>query len=316
MMRALENFVGEPFRHRRFDLAWYRMSQLLHDRTNGRFDAGYMKLVRKLRPKVPLPQPVQMSAAEVAGTVDELRRDGCMILPITLSAADIEGLSSFAFSTPAIGRDLGRPISIAPDEIPADEPRYYWWMDQLAAVPAVQRIILEGPYCAIAQEYLGCRPILAHISLFLDRPFAGKFEPYSYHYDNEGPAFLKFFFFLTDVSIGTGAHYFMRGTQAHTKPAPFAKAGIYSEREIHTHYGQEREVVVRGPAGTILAEDTSGFHRGSVIERSYRLLLQIEFSAIEVPTEQELYRKLVPIAVQRLHPGVGAIAAKVFVAAE
>ena len=44
MIQALQNFVGEPLRHRRFDLAWYRLSQLLHDRTNGGYDAVYMRL--------------------------------------------------------------------------------------------------------------------------------------------------------------------------------------------------------------------------------------------------------------------------------
>ena len=56
MIQALENFVGEPLRHRRFDLAWYRISQLLHDRTNGGYDAVYMRLARIFRPKVSLPE--------------------------------------------------------------------------------------------------------------------------------------------------------------------------------------------------------------------------------------------------------------------
>ena len=160
MMRAFENFVGEPFRYRRFDLAWYRISQLLHDRTNGGFDSLYMSAARMLRPKVPLPVSPQMPAKETAAVVEQLRRDGYMILPERLSAEDIDEISNFAFSTPALGRDLGKGIPISRDNIPEGEPRYYWWMDQLAAVPAVQRIISEGPYCAIAQEYLGCRPII------------------------------------------------------------------------------------------------------------------------------------------------------------
>ncbi len=60
MMQALQTFVGEPMRHRRFDLAWYRISQLLHDRTNGAFDHGYMRMARLLRPKVTLPVSSQL----------------------------------------------------------------------------------------------------------------------------------------------------------------------------------------------------------------------------------------------------------------
>src|SRR5262249_2613889 len=152
------------------------------------------------------------------GVVDHLRRDGYMILPKLLQAQDIEDIRNFAFSTPGITDDLNKSIPISPERIPEGQTRYYWWMDELVRVPAIKRLITAGPYCAIAQEYLGCRPILAHVNLFLDRPFTGKFEAYAYHYDNEGPGFLKFFFFLTDVAVGTGAHYFIAGSQAHTKP--------------------------------------------------------------------------------------------------
>jgi hypothetical protein len=47
-----------------------------------------------------------------------------------------------------------------------------------------------------------------------DFHFAGKYDAYMYHYDNEGPGFLKFFFFLTDVAAGTGAHYFMASAKS------------------------------------------------------------------------------------------------------
>jgi hypothetical protein len=315
MMQALETFVGEPLRRRRMDLAWYRLSQLLHERTNGGFDSLYMKCARYLRPKVglhALPQPASNLAAEI---VSNLRRDGYMILPEPMATRDVEEIRNFAFSTPGMGNDLSRRIAIAADNIPDGQTRYYWWMDELATVPAVQRLIAEGPYCAIAQEYLGCRPVLAHITLFLDRPFEGKYEAYEYHYDNEGPGFLKFFFFLTEVDVGTGAHYFMSGTQPHVKPERVARATVYEAEKLYEQYGRDKEVIVRGPAGTILAEDTSGFHRGSKIERGYRLMMQFEFSSIDVPTDQELFRKLVPAPVAGLHPGVASIVRKFFVPA-
>ena len=234
MIQALENFVGEPLRHRRFDLAWYRISQLLHERTNGAYDAFYMRLAQIFRPKVSLPELSSARRDEIKDVVNRLRRDGYMILPELLPAQDVEEIKNFAFSTPGFGNDLNKRVSISSDNIPEGQARFYWWMDELTRVPAIQRLITAGPYCAIAQEYLGCRPILAHVTLFLDRPFAGKYEAYAYHYDNEGPGFLKFFFFLTDVTVGTGAHYFMAGSQAHTKPEPVARAAIYEEEQGFT----------------------------------------------------------------------------------
>lgn len=309
-MSAFQSFVAEPLRLRRLDLALYRASQLLHDRTNGRFDALYMMLARRLAP--PNSAPAGYGAMQVAETVGHLRENGYRIMSEPLAAAEVEELRRFAFSHQAIGDDMKTLYDIRPDAIPEGQARFSWWMHDLATCGAVQRLLLKGPYCAIAQQYLGCRPILAHISLFLDRPFEGNFEPYSYHYDNEGPGFLKFFFYLTDVDIGTGAHYFIAGTQDHIKPPRFGRAAIYQEEELFSHYSRNREVVVVGPAGTILAEDTAGFHRGSKIEHNYRLMMQFEFSALDAPTEQELRRPLRPIKVPDIDPDVASIVRKFF----
>src|ERR1041385_758162 len=76
IMSAFENFVGEPLRHRRFDLAWYRVSQLLHQRTNGGFDQLYMNAAKVLKPKVKLPASSQFSERDIAELVANLHQDG------------------------------------------------------------------------------------------------------------------------------------------------------------------------------------------------------------------------------------------------
>ena len=124
MIQALENFVGEPLRHRRFDLAWYRISQLLHDRTNGGYDAFYMRLARIFRPKVLLPELPPAQRDEIKDVVDRLRRDGYMILPELLPAQDVEEIKNFAFSTPGFGNDLNKSVPISADNIPEGQARY------------------------------------------------------------------------------------------------------------------------------------------------------------------------------------------------
>ena len=275
------------------------------------FTCGWLEF---FRPKVSLPQlPQQMD--EIKDVVDHLRRDGYMILPKRLPAEDVEEIK-LAHRHTGFGNDLDKRISVSPDNIPEGQARYQLVDGRTHEGSGDTTFNPAGPYCAIAQEYLGCRPILAHVTLFLDRPFAGKYGAYAYHYDNEGPAFLKFFFFLTDVAVGTGAHYFMAGSQTHPKPKPVAKAVLYEEEQLYNQYGRGKEIIVRGPAGTILAEDTSGFHRGSKIEHGYRLMMQFEFSALDVPTDQELFRKLAPTSVADLHPGIASIARKFLVRAE
>jgi hypothetical protein len=309
---AFESFVAEPVRRGRADLAIYRLSQFLHDRTNGKFDSIFMKIARHLKPKQTLPTSVDLRSVERDEVVADLRRDGNRILPFKLAEQDIAEIKAFAFSTPAYDKNINDVIAVAPGAIPPGRPRFVWRMGDLVKLQAIKRIILNGPYCAIAQEYLGCRPLLAHVNLMLDAPCEGVFEPYQYHYDNDGPAFLKFFLFLTDISPGTGAHHFIVGSQGPTKPPSVARSGLYSDEQIFAVYERCREVVAQGPAGTILAEDTKGFHRGSEITRDFRLLLQLEFSILQVPTEEDLAAPFPQVAVPDLHTGIAAIVRKFY----
>ena len=309
---AFESFVAQPVRHRRADLAIYRLSQLLHDRTNGKFDRAFMKIAPLLKPKQNLPASTDMTPAEREEVASGLRRDGYRILPFKVVERDIEEIRSFAFSTPAFGNSLEERCTVSPGKIPVGIPRFTWSMPQLTRLPAIQRIVLNGPYCEIAQEYLGCRPVLAHVSLWLDAPCEGRFEPYLYHYDNEGPGFLKFFLFLSDVEVGTGAHHFVAGSHHPIKPDSVARAGLYSDEQIFAAYARQSERIAQGVAGTILAEDTKGYHRGSNIARDFRLLVQLEFSVLDVPTDQELAMRFTPIPIPGLDPAVAAITRKFY----
>ena len=93
------------------------------------------------------------------------------------------------------------------------------------------------------------------------------------------PGFFKNFFFLTDVAVEPALINLWRALNRIRSLKPVARSAFYEEEQLYNQYGRDKEVIVRGPAGTILAEDTSGFHRGSKIERGYRLVMQFEFSA-------------------------------------
>jgi hypothetical protein len=309
---AFESFVAEPVRRGRPALAIYRLSQFLHDRTNGKFDRVFMKIAPRLKPKQILPASVDLTAAERDEVVSALRRDGYHILPFQLAEQDIAEIRSYAFSTPAFGNSLDKRHMVSPGNIPTGVTRFTWPMSELIRLPSVQRIVLTGPFCDIAQEYLGCRPVLAHVTMWLDAPSEERFEPYFYHYDNEGPGFLKFFLFLSDIEAGSGAHHFIVGSHHSDKPKPVSRAGLYSDEQIFAVYSRQREIIAQGAAGTILAEDTKGFHRGSKITRDFRLLVQLEFSVIDVPTEQELANPFAPLPIPGLAPAVGAIARKFY----
>lgn len=288
MIKTLQHFFWDPIRARHFGLFLFRLSQLLHERTNGKFDAWYVRLAKVFRPSVELPPSQWLAKEEAAKAVVALKADGCYVLPKSLSVAELEEIRAFAFSTPAYGAHLDERIFIREDRIPTDRGRYYWPMHALVQVPAVRRLIEDSALHQIAQQYLGARPVLSHVTLWMDPAYQGDFDPHVYHYDNDGPAFLKFFFYITDVEEDTGAHRYIRNTHAHQKPAPYRISRRYDENDLLNYFGADKEVVFAAPAGTIIAEDTAGFHRGTTVKRNHRLLMQFQYSLLDIPHEEDV----------------------------
>jgi hypothetical protein len=288
---------------------------VLHERTNGGFDAWYINRSRRQRPPRNLGTPRFVDTANVSSIVQELNKDGCAILPRRLPDSDIKEIADFAFSTPAYAVDPAKKIAITPDAIPRNTARHGWDMKQIVQIPAVQRLLLDPAFSQIAQDYLKATPVLSNITLFIDAPSDKKFGAHEYHYDNDGPGFLKFFFYLTDVEPDTGAHCFIKGTHSHKKPEAFRISKLYDDQTLHDFFGKENEIMFTAPKGTIIAEDTAGFHRGSTVLRNYRLMMQFQFSVLDIPAQEELDGRLAPAKLAHVPEELRDILAKLVVQA-
>jgi hypothetical protein len=226
-----------------------------------------------------------------------------------MSKKDIAELNSFAFSTPAYTDICTHKV--APDLILSRQhPRYQWPIADLLKVPAIAKLLKDSALHHIAQDYLKCHPILTSVTIWLDGVYNGAFDAHVYHYDNDGPGFLKFFIYLSDVDRETGAHTFIQGSHDRKKPARFRRARRYSSDELLDHYGLQNEVVFSAPAGTIIAEDTAGFHRGMDPQKSYRLLLQLEYSVLDIPHIEEFTVGIPKIEINEVDPAIAAIVRK------
>lgn len=311
-MSFFSDFVIAPIRYRSAALAKFRWTQLLHERTNGGFDSLYQRWCAIVRPPRCLPLPRRMGGREILTVLQELRREGCNVLPFTLTEEELAELKQFAFSVPAYARDISERIVINPANIPNDYGRYYWPMHELVKCPVVKDLLSDSTFTAIAQGYLGAETVLAHVTLWLDPVFEGYYDPHVYHYDNDGPGFLKFFFYLTDVTTETGAHRFIRGTHQHRKPQAFRASKRYEDDELLNFFGEEKEVVFTAPAGTVIAEDTAGFHRGSDLKSGYRLLMQFQFSLIDIPHDEDLVGVTKPVDFKGLDRNIARVARKFY----
>jgi hypothetical protein len=244
--------------------------------------------------------------------VATLKQRGWDILPWRLAPKDLAELRQFAFTTPAYAVHPDERIAVTEASMPSAKGRYMWRMSELIRVPAVQRLIADGALHRIAQDYLGCRPVLTSIALWIDPVSKATVDAHTYHYDNDGPSFLKFFIYVNDIDAESGAHAFIQGTHGHRKPPQFGRSGTYNRDKLLSFYGSENEIVFTGPAGMILAEDTAGFHKGMSPSKGYRLLLQLQFTSLDHPQEEEFVGGLDKVRIEMLDPGIKRIANKFF----
>lgn len=311
-MSFVSAFIIDPIKNRSLALAKFRWMQLLHERTNGGFDRFYQKWCALVRPPVAMPVPRRLNKTGVSEVVNELQVQGCKVLPFALSGDEIEALRRFAFSTPAYSKKISEQMLIDPEKIPTEHGRYYWPMHLLVKSHVVRDLLSDSTFASIAQSYLGAEPMLAHVTLWLDPVYEGYYDPHVYHYDNDGPGFIKFFFYLTDVTTDTGAHRFIRGTHPHRKPGVFRVSKRYEDEELLNFFGEDKEVVFTAPAGTVIAEDTAGFHRGSDLKSGYRLLMQFQFSLIDIPHDEDLAGVTKPVEFAGLDRSIARVARKFY----
>ncbi len=311
MTAAMRQFIVEPIRKRSGALFLLQLAQFINDRGGGRYDGHIQDILSALKPKTALPPSRLMDGRSIAESVATLKERGWDILPWRLSAGDLAELRLFAFTTPAYAVNSDESVEITEANIPHVSGRYMWRMSELIRVPAVQRLLADSALYRIAQDYLGCRPILTTIAFWLDPVYDRPINAHRYHYDNDGPSFLKFFVYVNDIDEAS-AHAFIQGTHGHLKPKQFGRAGIYERDELLGYYGAENEIVFTGPAGMVLAEDTAGFHKGTTPRTGYRLLLQLQFTSLDHPQEEEFTGGIDKVTIESLDPGIKRIAKKFF----
>ena len=159
-------------------------------------------------------------------------------------------------------------------------PRYQFAEKDVFTMPIVQQLAADPSLFAVAQAYLGCKPIQDLTAMWWSAAFSKKASSEAaqlFHFDMDRIKFIKFFFYLTDVGSQNGPHCYVRGSHA-GMPAGLWKAGRIRDEEIANSFALSDVMEITGSKGTIIAVDTRGLHKGKVLEKGERLILQFEFT--------------------------------------
>lgn len=158
--------------------------------------------------------------------------------------------------------------------------------------PAIAQLAADPVIRHIACQYLGAVPKFVGANLWWTFPVAAlESDRYRhahfYHRDVDDYRFVKFFFYLTDVEAGDGAHVCVSGS--HRNPPHFRLndrwiVRRYADAEIERFYPASRIIEIPGAAGDGFAEDTFCIHKGQTPIRAPRLLLQFQYSLFDYGT--------------------------------
>jgi ectoine hydroxylase-related dioxygenase (phytanoyl-CoA dioxygenase family) len=156
--------------------------------------------------------------------------------------------------------------------------------DDTTDIPEIQQLLCDDSLIAVAQNYLRAKPIFSAVVLswsaaIKDRPDNDAAQ--EFHWDMERIRWLRYFIYLTDVTADAGPHCFISGThKTGAIPKELYRQGYvrHTDDEIIAHYGKDRYREFTGKRGTIIAEDSRGFHKGAVLRKGDRLLLAFEMS--------------------------------------
>lgn len=272
--------------------AWQRLLRA-HASSNGRFTEWLRPVVAALRVRR-RPGPVSgllghFSSERQAEITETLKRDGFFRFDALMPEVICDQLQRFAEVTPAapsgdprqavakLVYDPERPVGavykiVEPDAIHCG---------------AMQKLLADEVFIAIAESYIGAEPSIGGIDLWWSARYGN--APTSdaaqlFHFDFDAPpVWLKLFVYLTDIGPDDGPHVFVKGSH---KPGLVAAAALRArgyqridDAEVEAAFGKDAILTVTGKRGTVFLADTRAFHKGTLPMAHHRLLAQLIYCA-------------------------------------
>jgi hypothetical protein len=268
--------------------AYYAFMRL-YGKTNGKlFETKHQEIIKNNPPK-----KQEGTLTGVIGSYEnkdfdainaKLNEEGVVSFEKKISPELIKKLTDFAFKThtttaPAYDKkvyyDSSKPVS----EI------YRFAQQDLVNDPDIQELIMDEVFINIARKYLGCEPIFDFPAMWWSTTFlkeASAEAAQLYHYDLDRLKWLKIFIYLTDVDENNGPHRLVKGShKPDAKPMKLLKKGYarIEDSDLAKYYKKEDFVAIKGEAGSVFAEDTKCWHKGTPLKKGHRLVLEFEYTS-------------------------------------
>ena len=229
---------------------------------------------------------LQTSTQEIA---DEIKEKGFFLIESAIPKDICEAVVEYASSVASYPRAMhgAAPIEKSLPIPPYKSARYDFSPDPklIYSNPVLQELIFDPFIFDVAQKYLNGLPYLDPVELWWYFPYGKRDQNWAedYHFDLDSLRWLKFFINFEDIKIENGPHCFIEGSHkggAITNSVLSKGYARVSEEEVLRGTKNTKEHIFIAPAGSLLIEDTRGFHKGLTPQSGRRLLFSIQYSNV------------------------------------
>ena len=145
----------------------------------------------------------------------------------------------------------------------------------------IKRIATSFFFLDIAKKYIGNNNISISSLCYISNSFETseiekKDNAQFFHYDNDFKKFFKVFLYLDDVDKNSGPHSFVKFSHKDRHFEHLLSERI-DDQEIQRSYGDHNVVIFDRPKGSLIFEDTFGFHKGTAPKKNSRIVLKLVY---------------------------------------
>lgn len=261
----------------------------MYCKTNGKFTEAKHQEVIKNNPPTSQTGNLkgiigEFNQQDFKNTTATLNKDGYVGFEGKIPSELIEKIKLFALKTPSrMAPAYDNPVIFNPNNFQSEIYRFD--QQDLVNNTDIQELIMDSTFINIAREYLQCEPIFDFPAMWWSTSFlkeASEEAAQLFHFDLDRLKWLKIFIYLTDVNDKNGPHQLIKGSHLPgAKPAELLKRGYarISDKDIFTYHKKEDLIIVIGEAGSVFAEDTRCWHKGTPLISGCRLVLEFEYTS-------------------------------------
>lgn len=225
----------------------------------------------------------------ILDAVESLNNNGFWISPIKLEERLVDNIVENLKNIPFFMRGKLKTVKgYQKTEAEKISSNAAWVIDQqnILNIDEVQRLVIDPFILGVTGQYLSGQPIHVQSNCWWSTAFETNKTALSanaqlFHQDKEFVKFLKLFLYLNDVDETNGAHVYVSGSHRDNrfeKEQGYKISSRLSDEQIAKKYDKKDILTMKGKKGTIILEDTSGFHKGAPVLKGHRLLMQLEYT--------------------------------------